>query len=330
MLKDFNQFLNENNLLNNGIYNPYYSYLLLLEHYDQFFSDVTKGERGKSDVEYENFYDIDKEQFKKYIDSFKKHGMSNFNDHIAKSIPGHHEVQVITAKAIVNMFKKKKNSNVLDIGGSENTWAKTISDLSNNRIKTTTVDPNYDMKKISDQISKVQGNEYVTKAFMEPYDQYEKFEERKFDAVHESMTFQFISNRRAKQIKYIKENLLKEGGIFITEEKLFNPRWEENEYKKDLYKAQYFDVDILQKKSKEILKGGMNKTLIDKSKFEGILSNNFENYYMYWDGGNFFGYIASDKKEKIEKFKNYVRIPRFEEVIDNIISKVIDRYNKQN
>jgi ubiquinone/menaquinone biosynthesis C-methylase UbiE len=295
---------------------------LFLEHFDEFFSDVTTGKRGTSDKEYKNFYDIDRKDIRKYVDSFKKHGLSNFNDHIAKSIPGHKEVQIITANAIVKMLKKKENSTVLDIGGSENTWSKTITESSNGRIKTTTLDPNYDMKKTSDKISRVQGNEYVTKAFMEPFDTYEKFDEKKFDVVHESMTLQFISEKRAKQIKYIKENLLKSGGIFITEEKLFNPKWNENEYKKDLYKSQYFDVEVLQKKAKDILKGGMNKNLIEKSKFENILKNNFDNYYMYWDGGNFFGYIASDKKIKIDKFKSLVHISRFDSVIDKIVKEL--------
>lgn len=297
-------------------------YFLFLEHFDEFFTDVTKGKKGVSDKEYKNFYNI---KNKKFLDSFEKHGSSNFNKHIAKSIPGHKEVQIMTAEAIVKIYKKKINSNVLDIGGSENTWSKTITELSNNRIKTTTLDPNYEMKKTSDKISKVQKNKYITKAFMEPYDNYDKFEGEKFDVVHESMTLQFISNKRAKQIQYIKNELLKEGGIFITEEKLYNPRWEENEFKKDIYKANYFDIKDIEKKSKEILKGGMNKNLIEKSKFEEILSKNFEHYHMYWDGGNFFGYIASDKKEKIDKFKRYVNIPRFE----NVIKKVVDEYNKR-
>jgi hypothetical protein len=66
----------------------------------------------------------------------------------------------------------------------------------------------------------------------------------------------------------------------------------------------------------------MNKNMIKQEKFENILSMHFKYYEKYWDGGNFMGYIATDKKIKISKFLNYVKIPKFKDVLFNFLQKL--------
>jgi hypothetical protein len=254
-----NKYYNINKIFG---YNQYNSInesgvLLLIEkygkEYDKFFTETSLGEKGKSYKDYIEFYEnlpIDK-----ISNIFKKHDKGNFSDHISKSIPGHKEVQKMTAFGVVNVLINKNNSIVLDIGGSDNTWAKTVTDFSNGRINSITIDPNTTMKEISDKISKVRGNEYKTRSFIDSFDDIKALEEdEKFDCVHESMTFQFISDKRGKHIKYIKDKLLKKGGFVLLEEKLYNKNWDEFEKMKDEYKKKYFSEEDIAKKGKKNFK----------------------------------------------------------------------------
>lgn len=291
------------------------------EEYDEFFTDTALGDKGKSYKDYIEFYN--NLTLDNLSEIFNIHDKGAFSDHISKSIPGHKEVQKMTAYGVSKILKSKKNPIVLDIGGSDNLWSKTVTEFSNFKIKSVTIDPNSTMKEISEKISKVTGNEYKLRSFMDPYDDIQPLEEDdKFDCIHESMTFQFISAGRGSQIKYLKDKLLKKGGFVLLEEKLFNDNWEKFEKLKDEYKKHYFSEKEIIKKSKKILKNGMNKNLISERKMENILSKNFKFYQKYWDGGNFMGYIASDKKIKIDKFLTHVRIPSFINSLTSFFKRV--------
>lgn len=275
--------------------------------FEQFFSDVTAGRYGFSNVKYEPYIDIKREDRIEFIEEYVKH-RGNFDDHIAKSIPGHKEIQVITGTAITNLFKNKKAS-VLDIGGSENSWAKAISGVSEGKIKTTTLDPNPEMKKFSDNKSSVDGNEYIPEAFMEGYDNIKAYDpDKKFDVVHESMVFQFINDNRAPQIKYIKDNLLGKDGLLIVEEKFFTENYESNEEVKDRYKEKYFTKEELANKKKRVLNKegdaaeGMESNMIKESSMIKILKDNFKNVKEYWSSGNFKGYVASNNSNLVNDF----------------------------
>lgn len=299
--------------------------LLFEYHFGDFFSGVTKGEKGTSDKQYNPFYNIkDVTGIERIMKSYVKHN-GYFDDHISKSIPGHKEVQMVIANAVVKLLKKKSGC-VLDIGGSEGSWAKTISDVSGGKVKTTVLDPNKDMMDRA-EMSKVHGSEFICKAFMDGFDDIESYEPNtKFDVIHESMTFQFISNRRAKQIDYLKKNLLKPKGVFITEEKVTSDKWLDNEELKDAYKRVYFSQKDLDTKSKEILKGdekkGMNTYLVSKTEYEKVLKNNFKYVHQYWNGGNFVGYICSDSNINIEKLKRHINLPSFATVVTDFLKSV--------
>lgn len=299
--------------------------LIFEYHFGNFFSDVTKGEKGKSDIKYKPFYNIkDVAGIERIMKSYVKHN-GHFDDHISKSIPGHKEVQLTIANAVVKLLKRK-NGCVLDIGGSEGSWAKSISDASGGKVKTTVLDPNKDMMDKAKE-SEVKGSEFICKAFMDGFDDIEKYEpETKFDVIHESMTFQFISSRRTKQIDYLKKNLLKYKGVFITEEKVTSDKWLDNEELKDAYKKVYYSQKELDTKSKEILKGdenkGMNTYLVSKTEYERILKNNFKYVFQYWNGGNFVGYICSDSNINIHKMKRNINLPSFASVVNDFLKSI--------
>jgi len=272
------------------------------EAFDQFFTDVSAGTKGFSNVKYDPTLKLDDQKHGKFVQSYNKY-RGNFDAHIEKSIPGHKEIQVATGDAIIHTIGEGK---LLDIGGSENSWAKSITETSEGKIKTVTLDPNDQMESFSKK-TPVPGNEYVNAPFMEKYGEKEAWEpKREYDVVHESMTFQFVSDKRAEQIGYIKDKVLKEDGILILEEKFVpedkaDPQWAKNEAKKDEYKKKYFEEAELTKKKEEQLVG-MHENMVSTEAFEGTLKDRFDHVARYWASGNFKGYIATNSIGKAASF----------------------------
>lgn len=279
--------------------------------FDQFFNDVSAGKKGMSDVKYSPVLKLEAEKHGEFIGNYDKH-RGNFDDHITKSIPGHKEIQVVTGKAVVDVLPR--GGKVLDIGGSENSWAKAITETSGGKVKTVTVDPNETMRKHSEK-TPVEGNEYIDKPFMtgwtekdgtkiEPWEPTERF-----DVVHESMAFQFMSNERRKQVEYIVDNVLQKDGMVILEEKFVpgdsktsQEQWKKNEDQKDAYKEEYFKKEELTKKKAEVIEG-MHERMIPSEALEKILSDNFAYVFRYWDSGNFKGYMATNSQAKARAFE---------------------------
>jgi hypothetical protein len=142
----------------------------------------------------------------------------------------------------------------------------------------------------------------------------------KYDIIHESMGFQFISNTRNAQFARVKE-MMTPDGIAIFEEKIKEdtPQWHRNEKQKDAYKARYFTATQIAAKKAEVLeKGvaavaesdskaeqavvGMNDLMTTGHELETALKNNWKYVTQYWDSGNFKGYVASDDSSKVQGF----------------------------
>lgn len=206
------------------------------------------------------------------------------------------------------MDKVHEDMLVYDIGGSEGGFVKAITESSKGAIESINLDPNPDMKEVH-EASPVKGSEFVQEAFYESFEDkgvtYKKHvPERKADVVHESMVFQFITPKRAAFIKEIKDNYLKEDGIFLTEEKLIpssEDQWRLNELKKNEYKSQYYTQEQLQQKTEEVLVG-MKKNQTMEEEYVRELKKSFKYVQPYWSAGNFKGYIATDSKQKLDEF----------------------------
>ncbi len=280
------------------------------EAFKDFFSQATRGEIGKSAVPWEPNMDLSKEAA---FRAEQTQHTGNFDEHIAKSIPGFRETQIKTGNAIVRVYPQ--GAEVLDIAASEGSYGKTISALSGGKIKTTSLDPNPDMAKFFDLKSKVSGATYDTSAFLHGFDDggthvpaYKPA--KRFDVVHESMGFQFISPERGAQIAEAKR-LMKPDGVMLTEQKVLNGNWAANEAHKDAnYKSKYFSGEDLAKKNKivgfqqseqETKKVGMLDNMVHDTALEGVLAQNFKHVTQYWDSGNFKGYAASDNPEALQK-----------------------------
>ena len=264
------------------------------EETQDFFSAVTSGTEQASDVPYKPILQLD--NIKDYVDARSSH-RGNFDDHIAKSIPTYDEVQNVVGAAIVKTYK---NADVLDIGSSEGSWGKAISQQSNGKVKTVNLDMNQDMKNNFDTISQVDGATFDLNAFGSNYKP-----KKKFDVIHEGMVFQFISPSRNAQIKEVKR-LLKKDGVFVTEEKFITNDFNINEANKDNYKSYYFTKDdLINKKQKIKVNGGIDQqegmiaNMLTLAEMDKVLKGNFKFVVQFWDSGNFKGFAASDNKNKL-------------------------------
>ncbi len=278
--------------------------------FKKFFSDVTKGEFGKSEVPLEPLRPLTEAE-QQAVETFSKHS-GNFDQHIRKSIPGFSETQLRKIEGIAKTFGD--GARLLDIAASEGSFGKTITEVSNGSVKTVSLDPNPDMAKFFDGKSKVPGATYSKEAFLNSFEDggetYKAHDtDVPYDVITESMGFQFIDPDRKSQFAEVKR-LLAPDGVFLTEQKVRNPQWKENEAKKDSeYKAKYFSTEDLKQKDTRVgfaqSKGeekavGMVDNMAEQSSLEEALLENFKYVVQYWDSGNFKGYAASDKLTKLD------------------------------
>jgi hypothetical protein len=296
-----------------------------------FFSEASQGKRAPNEkVPYTPTLDISENA--DFTAEYVKH-RGNFDDHIATSIPGFREVQQAVGDAIVRSYPN--GANLLDIAASEGAFNKAITATSGGQIKTLALDPNLTMAKFFKDHSTVPGAEYEVAAFGSAEDagklawteddgtDIKTFDPKiKYDVIHESMGFQFISNTRNAQFARAKE-MMTPDGIALFEEKIIEntAQWKANEKKKDRYKARYYTEEQLEAKKAEVLeKGqkaadeaeakreedivGMNNLMTTGPEMETALKNNWKYVAQYWDSGNFKGYVASDNQTALQRFLN--------------------------
>lgn len=287
----------------------------------EFFDDVIKGinEKYRPKSAYEQIIDLNNPDIYKWQDDYNKlvKEGGNFNQHIFTSIPTFYETQIVKGLALSNLLNKqpmpdnllKGRYQVLDIGGTEGTWAKALA-KNNPNLYVEVLDPLQKARDVFEEGELVTNAIFRNEAFSYVLDDQDKIfdakgiqpvrfavfnEADKYDVVHESMAFQFMDKNRAEQIKFIKENLLNENGIIIIEEKFANidAIYKANEELKNTFKSKYYTPEQLQDKKFNILLD-MEANQVSVQEIEKILSENFVNVQQYWDAGNFKGYIASD------------------------------------
>lgn len=271
-----------------------------------FFSDVVTGasDRFKPTTPYQVEIQYTPEQ-QAFEQVYSKH-RGNFDEHIATSIPRFRETQVQKGTAISAVISQIPDARVLDIGGSEGGFVKSITEVTG--AQSINLEPNPDMAE-SHKSSPVTGSEVVQEAFYEGFGDVQAYRPTdKFDVVHESMVFQFITPNRDNFVKEVADNYLKEGGLFITEEKLKTGEqaYIENEIQKDTqHKSKYYGESQLKTKAEEILVG-MDENQASFQEYLGILRENFDYVGVYWNSGNFYGIVATNSKERFNHFMQEV------------------------
>lgn len=296
-------------------------------HFDGFFSDVTSGKAAYvPQAEHQPEFDMAEHEPYTAVRS-QYHG--NFDKHIKTSIPTFGEMQDKKGHAIARAFGDQE-VDMLDIGGSEGSFARTISHLTNGKVRTDIVDPNTPMANFYKSKGETPGSRYIDAAFMQgwmnddgskvPGYSHETTDKR-YDIIHETMVFQFISNARDAQVAAVKK-LLKPGGLFVTEQKFkADPEtWAANEKFKDTHhKDKYYSKDALAVKDKVVAFAaekkpelaqdeaeseavGMVNNMVHADEYEKVLLHHFREAHQYWDSGNFRGYAASDDSTMLSKF----------------------------
>lgn len=272
----------------------------------EFFGTVVKGgdERytPSKSYEYEQEFTPEQDKFRKKYDDKK----GNFDEHIATSIPTFRETQVKKGNAIIKMLEDVENPVVYDLGGSEGSWVKTITEESGGKIKTINLDPSPDMKEAFDK-NKPENSEMSLEAFYSGWDDVPTHEPKeKADVVHESMMFQFIENKgdRKEYIDEVADKYLKEDGVFITEEKFkmnTDEEYNENEKLKESHKNKYYTPEQQSLKSDEVLVG-MKENQANFDQYVKELQDRFKYVKTYWKSGNFRGIIATNNESKLNSF----------------------------
>lgn len=294
--------------------------------FKDFFADVTSGKSDKYKPSGLDNYDPaiklgnDAAAFRMLRD----HYSGSFDNHIKTSIPGFDETQNAVGSALLKTYGKN-GGDILDIGSSEGALIKALSDASEGRIRTTGIDPNPDMLRTYRDKPQAKGSQSILSAFGSADDAgkvaweeadgtaipYFNPQGEQYDAAHEAMVFQFISNARRAQAERTKQ-LLKPKGLAIFEEKFGGPKeaFDANEALKDKYKGQYYTPEQLEIKRKEVLNTGndavegMTDLQVSQAEMEAILKDTFKNRAQFWDSGNFKGYVGSDDKRALEDFLN--------------------------
>jgi len=294
-------------------------------HFNNFFTDVTQGKEAY--VPHSEFQPVlDMSQHQDWMKAREQyHG--NFDKHIKTSIPTFGELQDKKGHALSTAFKDQE-LDMLDIGGSEGSFARTISHMSNGQIKTEVLDPNDAMHDFYHSKGQTPGSTYNKAAFMKGWinDDGSKTPElnsqttdKRYDVIHESMAFQFMSSQRDAQVAEVKA-LLKPTGMFLTEQKLKNNNWDANEkFKDENHKNLYYSSEALKQKEKVVAFAaekkpqfaqnqdeeeavGMVNNMVHHDEYEQTLAKHFQIVYQYWDSGNFKGYAASNQPDMVTKF----------------------------
>ena len=306
-----------------------------------WFSDVIDGidPKYKPKKPYQQIIELNNPALYAFQDDYNAFikGGGNFNQHIFTSIPTFYETQVAKMQGITNMINKNKlvadvplNNltnvkgpgpyKILDIGGTEGAWAKALA-KNNPLVDIQVLDPNRAamlafasgdfvtnaefIHAAFTHIVEDQGKAFIEGGIKQPVF-YQGFTKPRYDIVHESMAFQFMSSERAEQIKYIKENVLNTNGVLIIEEKFLDDSqaiYDANEAKKNNFKAEYYTPEQLADKKLNVLLD-MEGNQVAVQEVQKILGENFNSVEQYWDAGNFKGFVASDDAKKIEDFTN--------------------------
>lgn len=125
-----------------------------------------------------------------------------------------------------------------------------------------------------------------------------------FDIVIEHLGFQFFTQTRRPEIEYIKGNLLKKDGIFITCEKFTQDRQSDfikyEIVKDELHKSRSFSKEEIARKKESVL-ADMNKMMVNMWDFYNMLGRMFFSRTTVYRAGNFAAYICTNR--------GYIHIP---------------------
>lgn len=266
-----------------------------------FFSEVTTGVTQKPLRPWKPFFTEVPEEFNKVFSIYE----GDFDRHIATSIPMYREMQLIIGDVIVNNYKNREHTSLIDIAGSEGTWAKAITQYSGGVIRTEVVDCNEQMHESFIKLKTPLGCNYFYGSFIGSPNDVQIFKpETTADIVHAGMAFQFMPFSRDECVKEVKDNYLIKDGLFLIEEKVIPDKpseWFQNETLKNEFKRMYYSEEVIQQKKLDVV-NDMDANLVKRVNLLVVLKKYFNFVHMYYKAGNFVGYACTDSLKKLDPF----------------------------
>jgi ribosomal protein S18 acetylase RimI-like enzyme len=205
------------------------------EDFTQFFEDASRGQYAPSQPYVPTYSNPEHKAF----DQTWRGYSGNFDQHIDTSIPDYREQQTRKAVAITKTFGS--GAKMIDLGSSEGSFGKAITDYSRGGVQTDNLDPNDAMEQHFNTTPVPQGAQFVKSYFGEHNPG------QIYDVVHESMLFQFIGPERQQHIAQAKD-LLQPNGLLLVDEKVITDNFDQNEAEKDQWKSQFYSPEQLQQK----------------------------------------------------------------------------------
>lgn len=257
------------------------------------------------------------------LEAYAKYG-SNFQKHIASSVPGLVDARLRILKGLSdpNLFPGKRVE-YFDLGSSEGYFPKAWTDLAQQRgvdAHSISIDPLPEFKDAFEKKTpQVPNADFELAAWREGFHDptanmdIPAFDPKgkKFDIVHEGLTFQFFTPERAENLKAVKD-IMTPDGVFVAFEKFKNPDYAAREVAKNEFKSKFFTKEQIAAKNKEVLQKseeqavGMEAYQVPRTEFEKVLKDNWKHVEQVWSSGNFAGYIASDSPTTIAKLRDSI------------------------
>jgi hypothetical protein len=248
--------------------------------------------------------------FNKNLSTFFKHGISSI-PYLSEEIL---RVDVAIKKlAEEEGIKRESPLTYWETSSADGSRARTLAEYSNGLVVTLTDSPNIG-NKVQFDLSPFHPYSYfyhgvfvdICPEFLVKQTYHDAFK-NKFDIIWENTTFQMYGNNRLEQLTFLNQSL-KEDGLIILLEKMNAKNSDEYnlmEIYKDDFKSKFFDKNQIAKKKETIL-NTMEDGQVTKEELSNAASKVFKYGYIIWNSTNFYEFVFSNSKSRIEKFISYL------------------------
>ena len=248
--------------------------------------------------------------FNKNLGTFFKHGISSI-PYLSEEIL---RVDVAIKKlAEEEGIKREAPLTYWETSSADGSRARTLAEYLNGLVVTLTDSPNMG-NKVQFDLSPYHPYSYfyhgafvdICPKFLAKQTYHAAFK-NKFDIIWENTTFQMYGNDRLEQLAFLNQSLKEDGLIILLEKMNSKNSGEYNlmEMYKDDFKSKFFDKNQIAKKKETIL-NTMEKGQVTKEELSNAASKIFKYGYIIWNTTNFYEFVFSNSKSKIEKFVSYL------------------------
>ena len=281
------------------------------------FSDLATGRKGAPDFP----IILDPELLRhdglslEYAKVRERHA-GTFNQHFIASLPYVLEEQCRFGAALLRYGRRigetqQRPLDVYTLGDASGVTARSLTDISQGKIRTLTCSPNQENEAAFHQGRPVGCAHFFLGPFFEVSATslsergIEDFRDG-FDFIIEDTTFQMYGKSRLAPIQIAAQNL-RSDGIFVLLEKFWLPDVEEfarrERQKDDEFKARFFSHEKIEEKRQTIVHN-MDRQLVTLAELTDAIGQIFSTAVIIWNSGNFYTIAASNDAGNLLDFVN--------------------------